>query len=85
MNRIERIRNILKPLKPHMLDVVDESASHKGHSGFISEDSFTHITIRISSESVIGKNIIEKHRYINSLLKEEFANGMHALSIKLIN
>jgi len=32
-----------------------------------------------------GKSMVDQHRMVNESLREEFANGLHALSIKSLN
>jgi len=82
MNRLQRIESILKEKFPSHLEVIDESASHKGHRE-ASNDEFTHIKIVIS-DIYPELSLVQKHRRIKSLLKREFDTGMHAISISLI-
>ena len=84
MNREERIKNILmSSLVPTHLDIQDQSEAHKGHKG-THDNGETHYQVTISSKSFKDKSRVECHRQINTLLKEEFETGLHALSIKII-
>lgn len=80
MTRIDNIKHALSVLKPKYLEVIDESHLHSGHFGPGNDVEFSHIKIVISDEFP-GKKLVEKHRTIKSLLKEEFESGLHALSI----
>ena len=84
MNRKESIEHRLRALNPHFLELEDVSAHHIGHSGNPKGDGQTHFEIKISSDALNGCRKIEQHRIINNLLKEEFVNGLHALSITIV-
>lgn len=81
MNRKERIQAILeKELNPNTLEISDESAKHAGHAG-ASANGETHYNLKIASGIFLGKTILEQQRLVNALLKDEFASGLHALSM----
>jgi stress-induced morphogen len=84
MTRKESIEHKLRALNPHFLEVDDVSARHIGHSGNPNGDGQTHFEIKISSHTLKSYTKIEQHRVINNLLKEEFVNGLHALSITIV-
>ena len=84
MTRKEIIEKKLSVLNPHILEVIDNSTAHAGHAGNPSNKGNTHFTIHISAAQLDNLSKIKQHRIINNLLKEEFANGLHALSIKII-
>ena len=44
----------------------------------------THIGIEISSNFFNDKTTLYCHKFINSLLKNEFDKGLHSLEIKVI-
>ena len=79
-NRIEKIIN--DNLNPIYLDVIDDSKSHQGHYQ-APELGESHYNVTIISNSFSGLNRLEKERMVYKLLKEEFKNGLHALSLKL--
>ncbi|BBN80693.1 transcriptional regulator [Pseudoalteromonas sp. A25] len=56
------------------LNVVNESHMHSR-----GEDS--HFKVVVVSEEFMGKRLLQRHRKINEVLKEELANHIHALSI----
>ena len=79
-NRIEKIIN--DNLDPIYLDVIDDSKSHQGHHQ-APDSGESHYNVTIISKVFTGKNRLERERIVYSLLKKEFNNGLHALSLKL--
>ena len=84
MKRKEIIEQKLSVLNPHIMDVIDKSADHVGHAGNPGAEGETHFDIVIGSDELINLSKLAQHRIINNLLKEEFKNGLHALSIKVL-
>ncbi len=64
-------------------DVKDVSFKHKGHLGY-KEGEETHFEISIISDRFIKLTRVERHRLLNSLLENEFNNGLHAISYNLL-
>ena len=83
MNRKERIETKLSVLNPRFLEVVDQSTLHAGHAGNINGDVESHFTIKIAAKELDYLSMIKQHRIINNILKDEFDNGLHALSISI--
>ena len=82
MSRDQRIHDILqKNLTPSKLDIINNSHQHAGHSSSPGTGE-SHYHIIISSQEFQSKSRVEIHRMINKLLKEEFDQGLHALSIE---
>lgn len=65
---------------PAVLDVIDESERHRGHSGW-REGGETHFRIKIVSDAFTGKSRVDRHRMVNGVLAEELAGRVHALAI----
>ena len=84
MNRKELIEQKLSVLNPHFLEVIDDSHKHLGHSGNPNGIGNSHFAIKIAAEKLDSMSKVTQHREINNLLSEEFSNGLHALSIKII-
>ncbi|PCJ26305.1 MAG: BolA family transcriptional regulator [Rickettsiales bacterium] len=84
MSRETTIKNKLAILRPHILEVIDESTQHQGHSGNPDGAGESHFSVKIASIELDDLTRIEKHRVINELLSREFASGLHALSIEII-
>ncbi|KAL8432740.1 hypothetical protein Efla_004409 [Eimeria flavescens] len=59
------------------------SSAHKGHVGNPAPSlTETHFTLRIRSDKFRGKTLVQQHRLIYDVLREELSQGLHALSIK---
>lgn len=84
MSRKTIIEKKLSVLNPHILEVIDKSQSHAGHSGNPQNAGGTHFIVNICSDKLDPLNQVEQHRTINNLLKDEFDSGLHALSINII-
>lgn len=74
---------LLAAFAPVALDVVDESAKHKGHSGARPEGE-THFRVRIVSPAFAGLSRVERQRKIYTVLSEEMVNRVHALSLSAL-
>ena len=85
MSRKEIIEQKLSVLNPHILEVLDKSSAHAGHAVNPNALGDTHFSIQISSDTLEPLSKIGQHRIINDLLKDEFASGLHALSIKILS
>ncbi len=81
MTTKERIAAVLtEALAPQDLDVIDESHLHKGHMGHRPEGE-THFRVLVTAEAFRGLSRIDMHRWVNTLLADELAGGVHALAI----
>jgi BolA family transcriptional regulator, general stress-responsive regulator len=67
-------------LCPVHLEVVDESDHHLGHAGHrVGGES--HFRVTVIAAAFAGKSRLERHRMVNTLLAEELAGPVHALSL----
>ena len=83
MNRKQRIGNLLsKKFNDFLLEIIDNSNLHIGHNDFTGNDE-THIKIILTKKNKSNINRLMIHRLINSLLEDEFNNGLHSLEIKI--
>jgi len=81
MRMTDRIRTKLQAkFHPQRLDVVDESARHRGHAG-VGPGGETHFRVVIVAEAFRGKSRLDRQRAIHAALVDELADGLHALSI----
>ena len=77
----ERIEvKLRESFAPTHLIVTDDSHRHAGHAG-ARPGGQTHFSIEIVSGAFEGKSRVDTHRAINTLLAEEFSDGVHALAI----
>lgn len=66
---------------PSALVVDDDSARHHGHAG-AAPGGETHFNVTIESAVFQGQSRIARQRAVMDALADEFASGLHALSIK---
>ncbi len=67
---------LTKALSPSHLEVINESHNHH-----VPPNSETHFKVIITSLAFEGKHLLGRHRSVNETLVDEFANGLHALSM----
>ena len=80
-----RIKNKLEEsLEPTTLKLIDDSNDHAGHYEKSDDDIVSHLTVIISSKKFDGLNKVKCHQIVNNALKDEFACGLHALRIQII-
>ena len=79
--RFQRIESQLKVEFPNLsvLDIVDESDQHSGRAG-----QESHFKVLLVSQSFEGMSRVQRQRRINELLSDEFNQGLHALSLRLL-
>lgn len=75
--RIEaRLREAFAPLE---LDVVDDSARHRGHAG--ASSGAGHYRVMLVSERFHGVTRVERHRMVYEALAAELRQEIHALEL----
>uniref|UniRef100_A0A6T9YY35 Fe-S metabolism associated domain-containing protein n=1 Tax=Erythrolobus madagascarensis TaxID=708628 RepID=A0A6T9YY35_9RHOD len=72
----------LQVLKPSVLEVVDDSASHAGHAGAKGLNGESHFGIQIVSPMFEGVSLVKRHQLIYALLEDEMKQSIHALQIQ---
>ncbi len=84
MDRTQRINNLLKKnFKEFEIQIQDNSQLHAGHNNFDGLKE-THILVVLKINNKEKLNRLNLHRRINTLLENEFNNGLHSLEIKII-
>lgn len=73
----DRLRNAFAPRE---LAVVDDTESHRGHSGF-TDGVESHFNVMIRSENFKGMNRLVRHRAVHSALGPELIASIHALAV----
>lgn len=76
-------QKLISALSPEFLEVIDDSASHAGHSG-ARPGGNTHFNVKIKAQTLNGKSRVMQHKMIMAELKAEFASTLHALSIVVV-
>ena len=62
-------------------EVIDESHKHAGHAE-AQKGGGGHYELHIVSSDFEGKSPVQRHRMINTVLKDLFGTHIHALAIK---
>ena len=66
---------------PTQLDVINDSASHHGHSGDDGSGE-SHFTVVIESAAFAGKSRLERQRMVNRALGDIPGTRVHALAVR---
>ena len=66
-------------LLPLHLEVVNESHMHSVPPG-----SETHFKVLVVSPTFEGLGLVDRHRRVNDILRDELRGGVHALTIRAI-
>jgi BolA protein len=74
-------RRLRAALAPTRLEVINDSASHRGHAGDDGSGE-SHFTVRIESSAFAGKSRLERQRAVNAALADLLEDRIHALAIK---
>jgi BolA protein len=83
VSRASRIENILRArFAPLDFALEDESSRHAGHAGARAGGE-THYRLRMVSGTFTGQSRVARQRAVMQALDEEFATGLHALSLDL--
>ena len=63
------------------IEIIDNTHLHKHHKSF--NKSKTHLKIIIQSESLKTLSMIDSHKKITQILKDEIRDYIHSLEIKI--
>jgi BolA protein len=77
----EIAERLTQALAPSRLDVINDSAKHRGHSGDDGSGE-SHFTVAIQSPSFVGKSRVERQRMVNRALGDLMAERVHAMAIR---
>ena len=70
-------------LQPTLLEVLDESAAHVGHSGSNGTRFGTHFRVRIASPLFTNQTRVARHRLVYDALQDFLDQGVHAVAIEI--
>jgi len=65
---------------PALLEVHDDSESHRGHAGW-REGGETHFNVTIAAPAFAAMSRIERHRAVHAALGRDLVERIHALSL----
>ena len=75
----EKLRTAFSPTH---LEVVDDSESHRGHSGF-QEGGESHFNVSIRAEAFAKMSRIQRHRAVHAALGPKLIGKIHALALDI--
>jgi BolA protein len=78
---VDRNRHKLAALQPLELQLIDQSEAHRGHAGW-RDGGETHFDLEVVSAAFDGLTRVQRQRLVLDALKDEFDEGLHALSIR---
>lgn len=82
MNRADKIYEKLnKAFSPQVLEVINESEHHRGHSGY--SDGQSHFRVKMVAADFAGQSRIARHRAVHAALGADLVAEIHALSLDL--
>ena len=81
-SRTDRMRQALSALMPLGLEITNDSARHHGHAGDNGSGE-SHFSITLVSAVFMGQTRVARERMVHALLADEFASGLHAVSLQL--
>jgi BolA protein len=70
-------------LAPERLDVINDSAGHRGHSGDDGSGE-SHFTVEVVAERFRGMSRLERQRAVNAALGDLLRERIHALAIRAL-
>jgi len=74
---------LIDSLDPTHLEVINESAQHRGHAGDDGSGE-SHFRVVVESTSFAGLNRVERQRLVNQALAELLRDHVHALAMKTL-
>lgn len=74
----QRLRSALSPER---LDVINDSAKHRGHLGDDGSGE-SHFRVEIVADAFAGQSRVNRQRLVNRALSDLLAERVHALAIK---
>jgi len=77
----EITRRLTAALAPSRLDVINDSARHRGHAGDDGSGE-SHFTVVIESAAFSGQSRLARQRLVNQALGDLMAGTVHALAIR---
>ncbi|MFT4960708.1 MAG: BolA protein [Paracoccaceae bacterium] len=67
---------------PSVLEVVDDSESHRGHAGY-QDGGESHFNVRIRSANFKGQSRVQRHRAVHTAIGPELIGRIHALALDI--
>ncbi|KAH9485188.1 SufE-like protein 1, chloroplastic/mitochondrial [Psilocybe cubensis] len=80
----EKVIMLTALLQPASITITNDSWQHRHHSAMRDQENNgeTHFSVQVVSDAFEKKTTMQRHRIVYSALSDEFARGLHALSLK---
>lgn len=69
-------------LKPELIEIIDHSAAHAGHTG--NRQGGGHYNVTIVAAAFEGKSLVQRHQLIYQALNDLMKEEIHALGINAL-
>ncbi len=80
----ETIKRLLHDaFNPTLLEIMDHSAAHAGHTGARNGGGHYHVTI--VSDAFTGKTLVQRHQLVYKALGDMMKQEIHALGINALS
>ncbi|CAK0769857.1 BolA family transcriptional regulator, general stress-responsive regulator [Gammaproteobacteria bacterium] len=73
-------KKLTEAFSPSHLEIIDESDRHVGHAGY-REGGESHFHVTLVSSQFAGLSLLQRHRLVYRVLKDELAGPVHALQL----
>ena len=73
---------LTKAFMPTRIEVVDDSESHRGHSGYM-EGGESHFNVLIRASAFAGQSRVARHRAVHVALGPDLLGRIHALALDI--
>lgn len=83
MTRAEKIEAALRQaFAPRVVEVVDDSESHRGHAGY-QDGGESHFNVLVESEKFQGLSRVARHRAVHAAIGPALMSEIHALALTI--
>jgi len=76
-------RLLTDAFNPKLLEIIDSSAAHAGHTGARSGGGHYHVTI--IADAFDGKSLVQRHQLVYKALGDIMKQQIHALGINALS
>lgn len=73
---------LVAAFEPQVIEIVDDSESHRGHGGY-QEGGESHFVVTLVSSGFAGMGRVARHRAVHAALGKDLMGRIHALALNL--
>lgn len=78
----EMLSRLEAAFKPQVIEIVDDSESHRGHGGY-QEGGESHFIVTLVSSEFAGMGRVARHRAVHAAIGKDLMGRIHALALNL--